>query len=74
MAAALALLGTLVASPASAQQSAPASAERRSDMFRDPFFVELEGGATYMGLLSVRGDRSAFPNMVSFTGWGPARA
>lgn len=68
----LALLGTLLAaSPASAQQRSPAPTERRSDMFRDPFFVEVEGGATYMALLSVRGDRSAFPNMVSFTGWGP---
>ena len=40
-------------------------------MFRDPIFLEVEVGATYMALLAVRGGRSVFPNMVSYTGWGP---
>ena len=64
------LLGVTAAMPARAQprppQAAPASA-----MFRDPIFVEVEAGASYMALLAMRGGRSVFPNMVSYTGWGP---
>lgn len=40
-------------------------------MFRDPLFVEASVGPTYLMLLAVRGSRSAFPNMVTFEGWGP---
>lgn len=39
--------------------------------FRDPLFVEVEGGASYVALLSVRGGHSVFPNMVTYSGWGP---
>lgn len=42
-----------------------------SPMFRDPIFLEVEGGASYVALLSVRGGHSVFPNMVTFSGWGP---
>lgn len=50
----------------------PADAPRRSNLLRDPFFVEVEAGPSYVALLSVRGDRSAFPSFVSFAGWGPS--
>jgi hypothetical protein len=43
----------------------------RSPLFRDPVFVEVAGGPTFLTLLAVRGSRSAFPNMLSFSGWGP---
>lgn len=53
-------------SPAQGAPATPPDA-----MFRDPFYVEVEGGASYMALLAVRGGRSVFPNMVSYSGWGP---
>ena len=64
------LLGVAGATPASAQPVPPPAAPAAA-MFRDPIFVEVEGGASYMALLAVRGGRSVFPNMVSYTGWGP---
>lgn len=57
--------------PTTAPTAQPAPA-RRSNMWRDPFFVEVESGPSYMTLMSVRSDRSAFPNFVSFSGWGPS--
>lgn len=44
---------------------------RTSDLWRDPIFLEVEAGATYTNLMAVRGGRSVFPNMVSYSGWGP---
>lgn len=58
------------AQPAPAQPAASGEA-RRSNLWRDPFYVEVEGGASYVALMRVRNDRTAFPNFVSFTGWGP---
>ncbi len=38
---------------------------------RRPFFVEVEGGASYLALVSVQGSATVFPNVATFTGWGP---
>ena len=54
-----------------AQATEVAPATPPNAMFRDPFYVEVEGGASYMALLAVRGGRSVFPNMVTYSGWGP---
>lgn len=61
-------LALFFAAPSASAQTAPA---RPSNMWRDPFYAEVEGGASYVALMRVRNDRSAFPNFVSFTGWGP---
>lgn len=65
---------TAGAEPSSALPTANEPRERRSEgspLLRDPVFVEVAGGPTFLTLLAVRGSRSAFPNMVSFSGWGP---
>jgi hypothetical protein len=71
---------TLFAQPAAAPAAAPAPATaaappateaRRSNMWRDPFYLQVESGVSYVALMRVRDDRTAFPNFVSFTGWGP---
>lgn len=65
-----AALAILLAAPAAVAQTATQPA-RPSNMWRDPFYVQVEGGASYVALMRVRNDRTAFPNFVSFTGWGP---
>lgn len=76
---ALLLLGLAVPATAAAQEAfrrgrasaASATPTPTPTSLRDPIFVEVEGGASYVALLSVRGGRSVFPNMVTYTGWGP---
>jgi len=68
----VALLVALAApAVASAQQAPVTPTTRAPSVFHRPFFVEVETGASYMALLSVRGSHSVFPNMVTYSGWGP---
>ncbi len=73
---ALLLAGLVAPTAAAAQHVAPARAPLAASGTaaaprHRPFFAEVEGGGSYMALLSVRGSHSVFPNLVTYTGWGP---
>ncbi len=66
------LLAGLVAPPTAAAQPVEwTDPDARDARPRRPFFVEVEGGASYIALVSVQGSPAVFPNITTFTGWGP---
>lgn len=79
MSAALLLVGAAAQAQTTPERSPPTAPSARAEpapervnhMWRDPFFLQVESGASYVALMRVRDDRTAFPNFVSFSGWGP---